>query len=35
LRGTEGTRQVAGAKTALLCIGSFFHDPAAVILRAS
>jgi acetyl-CoA acetyltransferase len=35
LRGTEGTRQVPGAKTALLCIGSFFHDPAAVILRAS
>ena len=35
LRGTEGTRQVPGARTALLCIGSFFHDPAAVILRAS
>jgi acetyl-CoA acetyltransferase len=35
LRGeaTDG-RQVDGAKTALLGIGSFFHDPAAVILRA-
>ena len=35
LRGTEGTRQVPGAQTALLCIGSFFHDPAAVMLRTS
>jgi acetyl-CoA acetyltransferase len=35
LRGTEGTRQVRDAKSALLCIGSFFHDPAAVMLRAS
>jgi acetyl-CoA acetyltransferase len=34
LRGTEGVRQAAGAKTALVCIGSFFHDPSAVILRA-
>jgi acetyl-CoA acetyltransferase len=34
LRGTEGARQVPAAKTALLCIGSFFHDPSAVILRA-
>lgn len=34
LRGTEGARQVADAKTALINIGSFFHDPAAVMLRA-
>jgi acetyl-CoA acetyltransferase len=35
LRGTEGERQAPGARTALLCAGSsFFHDPAAVILRA-
>jgi hypothetical protein len=34
LRGTEGMRQVPDAKTALICIGSFFHDPSAVILRA-
>ncbi|MFI5047712.1 MAG: thiolase family protein [Acidimicrobiia bacterium] len=35
LRGTEGERQVPGAKTALCCAGaSFFHDPAAVVLRA-
>jgi non-ribosomal peptide synthetase component F len=35
LRGTQGERQVPGAKTALLCAGSsFFHDPAAVVLRA-
>jgi len=34
LRGTEGARQVPAAKTALLGIGSFFHDPSAVILRA-
>lgn len=35
LRGTEGERQIAGAKTALLCAGSsFFHDPASVMLRA-
>jgi acetyl-CoA acetyltransferase len=35
LRGTEGDRQVAGAKTALLCAGSsFFHDPASVVVRA-
>jgi acetyl-CoA acetyltransferase len=33
LRGNEGQRQVAGAKTALIGIGSFFHDPSAVILR--
>ncbi len=35
LRGTEGERQVPGVKNALLCAGSsFFHDPAAVVLRA-
>ncbi|MGF7237313.1 MAG: thiolase family protein [Frankia sp.] len=35
LRGTEGERQVPGAKTALVCPGaSFFHDPASVMLRA-
>ena len=34
LRGGEGARQVHGAKTALINIGSFFHDPSAVMLRA-
>jgi hypothetical protein len=34
LRGEEGDRQVTGAKTALVCIGSFFHDPSAVTLCA-
>lgn len=34
LRGTEGPRQAPGAKSALVCIGSFFHDPSAVVLRA-
>ena len=34
LRGGEGDRQVEGASTALIGIGSFFHDPAAVLLRA-
>jgi acetyl-CoA acetyltransferase len=34
LRGAEGVRQAAAAKTALVCIGSFFHDPSAVVLRA-
>ncbi|OHV30428.1 MULTISPECIES: thiolase family protein [Pseudofrankia] len=34
LRGTEGDRQVPDARTALVCAGaSFFHDPAAVMLR--
>jgi acetyl-CoA acetyltransferase len=33
LRGTEGDRQVQGACTALIGIGSFFHDPSAVLLR--
>jgi acetyl-CoA acetyltransferase len=33
LRGAEGVRQAAVAKTALVCIGSFFHDPSAVVLR--
>jgi acetyl-CoA acetyltransferase len=31
LRGSEGTRQVKDATTALVGIGSFFHDPAAVV----
>jgi acetyl-CoA acetyltransferase len=34
LRGHEGERQVAGAATALVGIGSFFHDPSAVVLRS-
>jgi len=34
LRGSEGARQVEGAKAALINIGSFFHDPSAVMLRA-
>jgi acetyl-CoA acetyltransferase len=34
LRGDQGTRQVADAKAALINIGSFFHDPSAVMLRA-
>ena len=34
LRGGEGDRQIADAKSALICIGSFFHDPSAVVLRA-
>lgn len=33
LRGNENHRQVPGAKTALIGIGSLFHDPAAVVLR--
>lgn len=33
LRGNEGHRQVTGASTALIGIGSFFHDPSAVVLR--
>jgi hypothetical protein len=33
LRGTEGERQAVSVKTALVCIGSFFHDPSAVTLR--
>jgi acetyl-CoA acetyltransferase len=33
LRGSEGARQVEDAKTALISIGSFFHDPSAVVLR--
>jgi acetyl-CoA acetyltransferase len=33
LRGTEGSRQVQDAKSALINIGSFFHDPSAVMLR--
>lgn len=34
LRGTEGERQVPGASTALIGIGSFFHDPSAVVLHS-
>ena len=35
LRGTEGERQAPDARATLICAGSsFFHDPAAVILRA-
>jgi acetyl-CoA acetyltransferase len=34
LRGTEAARQVPGVKTALVGIGSLFHDPSAVVLRA-
>jgi acetyl-CoA acetyltransferase len=33
LRGTEGDRQVDNPATSLVSIGSFFHDPAAVLLR--
>jgi acetyl-CoA acetyltransferase len=33
LRGELDDRQVRGADTALVSIGSFFHDPTAVILR--
>jgi acetyl-CoA acetyltransferase len=33
LRGAEGIRQANGARSALIGIGSFFHDPSAVILR--
>jgi acetyl-CoA acetyltransferase len=33
LRGDAGSRQVDGAKTALFGIGSYFHDPAAVIFK--
>lgn len=34
LRGGLADRQVPGAGTALVSIGSFFHDPSAVILRS-
>jgi len=33
LRGQEGPRQAPHAATALIGIGSFFHDPSAVVLR--
>jgi len=33
LRGDLDDRQVHGARAALVSIGSFFHDPSAVILR--
>ncbi len=33
LRGSEGARQAPGAETALVGIGSFYHDPSAVMLR--
>nr|HMP57407.1 hypothetical protein [Novosphingobium sp.] len=35
LRGSADERQVAGARTALVGIGSFFHDPAAMTLVAT
>ena len=34
LRGDCGDRQAAGARTALVGAGSFYHDPAAVLLTA-
>jgi acetyl-CoA acetyltransferase len=34
LRGSAGERQIRGARTALIGIGSFYHDPTAVVLRA-
>jgi len=33
LRGGEGERQVEGARSALIGIGSMYHDPSAVMLR--
>ena len=32
LRGGEGARQVPGAQSALIGIGSFYHDPSSVLL---
>jgi hypothetical protein len=35
MRGTEGARQIPDVpKAALIAIGSFFHDPSAMVLRA-
>ncbi len=34
LRGTEGERQAEHASSALVTIGSMYHDPSAVMLRA-
>lgn len=34
LRGEAGARQIPNAKVALIGIGSFYHDPTAVVLRA-
>lgn len=34
LRGGCGDRQVPGAQTALVSVGSFFHDPVGVLLTA-
>ena len=34
LRGTAGERQLQNPKAALFGVGSFHHDPAAVVLRA-
>ena len=34
LRREAGGRQVENARSALINIGSFFHDPSAVMLRA-
>ena len=34
MRGQEGARQIAEVpEAALIAIGSFFHDPCAVVLR--
>jgi acetyl-CoA acetyltransferase len=35
LRGDAGKRQVADARHAMVGIGSFFHDPAAMVLTAT
>jgi acetyl-CoA acetyltransferase len=35
LRGEAGDRQASKAETAMIGIGSFFHDPAAMVLTAS
>ncbi|MEO6716904.1 MAG: hypothetical protein ABIM50_06605 [Novosphingobium sp.] len=33
-RGNEGARQIADVpEAALIAIGSFFHEPSAVVLR--
>jgi acetyl-CoA acetyltransferase len=34
LRGAAGERQAPDARSALVGIGSFFHDPSAVVLRS-
>jgi acetyl-CoA acetyltransferase len=35
LRGTEGERQAEAADSALVTIGSMYHDPSAVMLRSA